>query len=144
MWRTALERSSYGVFIGDEMTIASSQNLDEARARLERAGQGHALRFFDELGATQQAALLGQIAALDLESLPALVERYVYGREQFKLPSDLEPAPYFPLHETGPGSWDRDDMYELGEELISAGKVAAFTAAGGQGTRLGYDGPKGA
>ena len=29
------------------------------------------------------------------------------------------------------------------EELIRSGKIAAFTVAGGQGARLGYDGPKG-
>src|SRR5208283_806549 len=32
---------------------------------------------------------------------------------------------------------------EAGAEALRAGRVAAFTVAGGQGTRLGYDGPKG-
>ncbi len=35
------------------------------------------------------------------------------------------------------------DADNRGRELLSAGKVAAFLVAGGQGTRLGYDGPKG-
>ncbi|HYC99906.1 MAG TPA: UDPGP type 1 family protein, partial [Phycisphaerales bacterium] len=40
-------------------------------------------------------------------------------------------------------NWDRAAYKTKGIELIAAGKVAAFTVAGGQGTRLGYDGPKG-
>lgn len=43
-----------------------------------------------------------------------------------------------------PGESNRDNRAaQRGRELLSAGKVAAFTVAGGQGTRLGYDGPKG-
>ena len=34
-------------------------------------------------------------------------------------------------------------MHETGEEMLASGKVAAFTVAGGQGTRLGHNGPKG-
>jgi UDP-N-acetylglucosamine/UDP-N-acetylgalactosamine diphosphorylase len=37
-----------------------------------------------------------------------------------------------------------DRATSLGQELLRSGKVAAFTVAGGQGTRLGFDGPKGA
>src|SRR5204863_276206 len=39
--------------------------------------------------------------------------------------------------------WDRAAAKNAGEELIRAGKVAAFTVAGGQGSRLGFEGPKG-
>ena len=46
-----------------------------------------------------------------------------------------------------PENSEQEDLYrqafEHGEALVRAGKVASFTVAGGQGTRLGYDGPKG-
>ena len=60
------------------------------------------------------------------------------------LPENYGPASHFPL---SPETPEQELLYcrafERGEELIRAGKTAAFTVAGGQGTRLGFDGPKG-
>lgn len=119
-------------------------DLDTLRSTLRRHGQEHLLRFHDELDPPRRAALLAQLAQIDWEALPSLVERYVKARPVFRLPPDLAPAPYYPRNPDSPARrWDRDRFARLGEGLIRAGKVAAFTVAGGQGTRLGFDGPKG-
>lgn len=133
------------------MELGRTPRLDEVKSRLDKVGQSHLLRFFDELDAQHQRSLLAQIAALDLERLPTLIERYVHKKDAFTLPAGLEPAPYFArdgriVDAAGNAaqSWDRAVFRSRGEDLLRAGKVAAFTVAGGQGTRLGFDGPKGA
>jgi len=123
---------------------AQETTLDRARARLQGAGQGHVLRFFDRLSEAEQRGLLAQVASIDVEGLPALIERYVRKKESFHLPASLAPAPCYPRDPNGPGRrWDRDEFREAGEALLRQGAVGVFTVAGGQGTRLGYDGPKG-
>lgn len=122
--------------------------LSDVHTRLARVEQGHLLRFFSELSPTNRASLLSQIGAIDIGALPALVREYVLHKPVFALPPGLEPAPYYPFDpmRSGKGTaraYDRAVMWRAGEELIRAGKVAAFVVAGGQGSRLGYDGPKG-
>jgi UDP-N-acetylglucosamine pyrophosphorylase len=57
---------------------------------------------------------------------------------------DFEPPPSYGPEPTDPEQRRKyREAIELGERLISPGKVAAPTAAGGQGTRLSFDGPKG-
>ena len=50
---------------------------------------------------------------------------------------NLKPADYIPLPENGGDSALWDKAKAIGETVIKEGRVAAFTVAGGQGTRLG-------
>ena len=117
--------------------------LDQLRPRLEQAGQTHLLRFADQLSPTEQSALAAQIAAIDFDRLPALIERYVLSDTPEQIPTDLEPAPYYARNATGASAWDVRQYRSIGEDLLEEGRVACFTVAGGQGSRLGYEGPKG-
>src|SRR5688572_17504377 len=115
-----------------------NDRLASIRTTLEARHQAHVLAFFEELSREQQLELFDQIAGLDFEALDDLVERYVRRKPHLELPRDFEPAPYYPATLSDAAKFRR-----VGDDLIKRSKIAAFTVAGGQGTRLGWDGPKG-
>jgi UDP-N-acetylglucosamine/UDP-N-acetylgalactosamine diphosphorylase len=90
------------------------------------------------------AELSKQIEALDWNELTSALDECIFQKDEANLPAQYGPASYFPL---APESTEQKKLYDKafnhGELLIQDGKTAAFTVAGGQGTRLGYDGPKG-
>jgi UDP-N-acetylglucosamine/UDP-N-acetylgalactosamine diphosphorylase len=118
--------------------------LEDFRSRLQQVGQDHLLNFAPSLTTEQKASLAAQIAAMDLEALPGLIQKYVLKPEPPAISRKIEPAPYYP-HDPANRSrpWDRAKFAAAGEVLLRSGKVAAFVVAGGQGSRLGFEGPKG-
>ncbi|MCC5833129.1 MAG: UDPGP type 1 family protein [Opitutales bacterium] len=116
----------------------------DLRQAFEQAGQGHVFRFWDQLDESQQSNLLSEAAEIDLEEINRLSDTLVMGGQEESFDSDgLEPAPYraHPSNGGDAALWQR--AREVGEEALRGGKVAAFVVAGGQGTRLGYNAPKG-
>ena len=91
-----------------------------------------------------QEKLRVQVESLDWEELATALDECIFKKNQNSIPSEYGPAPYLP---STPSTIEQEELYaqayQHGEGLISSGKIAAFTVAGGQGTRLGYDGPKG-
>ena len=122
-----------------------TDRLTAIRRTLDDHGQAHVLAFYDQLSASQQNALLDQLQAIDFNALDAWVRDYVKTAPEAKLPPKLEPAPYYrrPDDPEHAAQYDAAHYRGIGEDLLRSGKVAAFTVAGGQGTRLGWNGPKG-
>ncbi|MEM7230327.1 MAG: UDPGP type 1 family protein, partial [Planctomycetota bacterium] len=118
-----------------------SDRLENARRTLAAHNQSHLLTFFDDLNDEQQDGLLTQIESVDFASIDRLIESHVRVKPAHDSLEDLKPAPYFPQSPTD--AYDVDHYRAAGEALIREGRVAAFTVAGGQGTRLGWKGPKG-
>ncbi len=125
-------------------TATLDHRLESARAALDSADQSHVLQFWDKLDDAQRDTLLSQVEAIDWAQIARLVESHVRNKPDFSIKGTVEPAPWYPYD---PNECDAESAYaearKLGEQLVRDGKVAAFTVAGGQGTRLGYDGPKG-
>jgi UDP-N-acetylglucosamine/UDP-N-acetylgalactosamine diphosphorylase len=121
-------------------------DLAELRQKLQAHGQEHLLAFYDELAPSAQAALVEQVVALDLDHLDKLIRQYVLTRPQAELPDParIQPPKIVPAKPAEAASQaEQHAAKETGKQLLAAGKVAAFVVAGGQGTRLGYEGPKG-
>ncbi len=127
------------------MQGTDQKNIGPIRDKLSACGQSHLLRFWDELSPPQRARLLKQIEDLDLDRIATWVETLVKRSPEAPVRHDgFKPAPSYGIHPTSDAERHKyAEAVKRGEELISAGKVAGFVVAGGQGTRLGFDGPKG-
>ncbi len=121
----------------------SDSTYEIVKQKLTEIGQGHLLDFYDGLSDQNKADLLDQISRLDLARIPDWVNNYVKNAHSMEIPAEFDPAP---SHPPTPAAGDEEEYAKakkLGENILSEGKVAAFVVAGGQGTRLGFDGPKG-
>ena len=117
---------------------------NDFRDKLKKYGQEQLLHFENTLDEKQKEKLHGQLQAIDWEYMDSLIRDFVLQKRETEIPHDLQ-APFIfrciPENEKQAGYY-REAVKE-GVRLISGGKVAVLTVAGGQGTRLGYDGPKG-
>ena len=104
-----------------------------AKALLQQYGQTQVLEYYDELNAGQQSALLSQIENIDFSNLAP-------GGEQAIPLGELSPVPALSCADV---ERDKERYVAEGLKAIRSGKVAAVLLAGGQGTRLGSDKPKG-
>ncbi|QDV07322.1 putative uridylyltransferase [Planctomycetes bacterium Poly30] len=120
----------------------SIPSLEALRADFEEAGQGHVFRHWAELEPSQQRTLERQLRAVDL----ALVARHgaLLQSSDAAAASNLAPPDFFPLNRSAEQEAQARQAAALGANLLAAGKIGFVLVAGGQGSRLGFDGPKGA
>ncbi len=111
---------------------------------LARHDQGHLLRWWDDLSPADQGRLAREIQAVDLPRLDDLIARFVHKDEvSAPDPTGVRPVEVSRLPRTDADRVARRRAAEIGEDMLAAGQVAVVVVAGGQGTRLGFDGPKG-
>jgi len=112
-------------------------SLEEARERLRAHGQEHVLAHWDRLEDPARKGLLDQIAGLDFESVE-IMRDLLATRSAKKEARDIEPGDVLPVT----ALQDPEAIAE-GERVLRAGEAGVILVAGGQGSRLGFDGPKG-
>ena len=110
-------------------------NFEQAKEKLHKAGQEHVLAYYEELTKEQKELLLSQIEDTDFGVL-ASVKDHKGGTARGKITplAAMELPQIEAEHEKYKGK---------GLEAIRKGKVGAVLLAGGMGTRLGSDHPKG-
>lgn len=119
------------------MTIDS---YSDAKTLLNKHGQGQLLAFWDGLSDSEQASLLNQLESLDFASIARMQSMLVQNEaSQAAFGPGTEPAEVLT-----PSEQETADAVAVGEKALSEGKVGVILVAGGQGSRLGFDGPKGA
>ena len=107
--------------------------------KLKEYGQEHLINFFNELSNEEKRKLEEQIEKIDFEQINRLYEETKNNNKVAK--DKIEPMTYIDKYKL---TEEKRNYYEqIGEKIIANGEYAVATMAGGQGTRLGHNGPKG-
>lgn len=115
-----------------------NNTLNEVKFILKKYNQEHLLNGYDKLEERYQKELLAQISNIDFELINSLYNNTK--KDDLKNNDIIEPIEYLDKYKLN----DKYKYYEeIGKKTIKSGKLAAVTMAGGQGTRLGHQGPKG-
>ena len=118
-------------------------DFEAIRTEAEHRGQDHLFAFWDDLNERQRCELLGDVARIDFDTLDRLIPTHVKFSPSAGLEGTPEPADALPAHPGASQQARYAEAWALGRQHLAQGKVAALVVAGGQGTRLGFDRPKG-
>lgn len=109
-------------------------NYEAASALLEKYGQQHMLHYYEKLSDAQKSALLSSIERIDFSAFKTVDINAV------RTLGDIQPIDALSLKEI---KKQRSRYSQTGVAAIREGRVGVVLLAGGQGTRLNFDEPKG-
>lgn len=110
-------------------------NLEKATEILSENDQMHLLKYYDKLKKNEKTALLKQISNIDWTFMS-----YLHKEDDNSSSAVIKPMGAMPLQEIAK---NKEQYKSTGIKAIQDGKLALLLLAGGQGTRLGFDKPKG-
>lgn len=116
-------------------------NYNEALEKVSKLNQEHLLKYYNELNKEEQEHLLKQIEEQNLESVLDLYNELVVNKTEIKK-DEIKNIDSININSIDKET--KEELYSLGLNSLKNGEVAAFLVAGGQGSRLGFNGPKGA
>ncbi|MDR1957529.1 MAG: UTP--glucose-1-phosphate uridylyltransferase [Planctomycetaceae bacterium] len=122
--------------------VISKKMKETLQTKLAASHQEHLLDHWDSLTELQQTLLRNQIDFVDFDQLAALYQNRDTVIDTEPLISRAEEPPFYVLGKEQ-NQIGRQTAIRAGEELLRSGKAAALVVAGGQGTRLGFEHPKG-
>ncbi len=122
--------------------MSKQLDITELRKITKLYNQDHLWNFWDELNTIEQKDLLEQIQTINFDLMQNLFNKYHSTNNSESMQGRLHPSDN--LISLNQRLKLDAKAHETGIEAIKSGKVAAFLVAGGDGTRLGFQGPKGA
>lgn len=106
---------------------------------LKSYNQFHIVNLLEKLDEVKKQELLNQISKIDFQQI---MELYDNTKKDIEIKENkIEAINY--LDKAKLSEEQKEKFDRLGAEVVKNGKYAVVTMAGGQGTRLGHDGPKG-
>jgi UDP-N-acetylglucosamine/UDP-N-acetylgalactosamine diphosphorylase len=115
----------------------------ELADRLKPFDQHHLIDFWHELDDAGRTRLAQQIAAIDLDLMADLFRHTAAAQDWAALARRAEPPPAIRLADRQRGRFTADEARDRGARALAAGEIGVLLTAGGQGSRLGFDQPKG-
>lgn len=115
-------------------------DIDNIKQKLSKYHQLHLLQNYDKFNEEDKNKLIKQINSIDFELITKLYEQATKNKKEqtndIIEPIDVVTKEYLTIEE-------KREYQKIGEQIIRNNQYAVVTFAGGQGTRLGYNGPKG-
>lgn len=126
------------------MNETDSPSFEQLHCRLASCGQEHVLRWWDTLTEQQREELVEDLKGIDASQVAGLFRNGTACDHRDVSDNDVAtPSSVVPLP-SSPADRKREEAAAIrGKDAIRAGEVAVVMVAGGQGSRLGHEGPKG-
>ena len=115
---------------------------DKLLDQLAAVGQEHLLAHWDDLDEQSREHLADQISEIDFEHLQSLAESEGPKDDLASMLDRAKPPAAFRL-DSAKNRFSPEEALAAGEASLRAGKIGVVVVAGGQGTRLGFEHPKG-
>jgi UDP-N-acetylglucosamine/UDP-N-acetylgalactosamine diphosphorylase len=123
--------------------MSPSLSAPAEREKVVNAGQGHLFAFWDQLDSHQRETLLGEIALANCENIRKLYEQSTTQKNDWSALAQRAQPPQAVRINDRDSHLSAAEAQAAGEQALRNGHVGAILVAGGQGTRLGFDHPKG-
>ena len=120
-----------------------SLTVSSLKDKLHTANQSHLLQYWDELDETQQERLQSEIDSIDLELIQQLHQSNAGSEKWAELARQAQPPMAFRLQPQDSEPFSLSEAQERGQQALAAGQIGMILVAGGQGSRLGFEHPKG-
>ena len=111
----------------------------QAREILNKYNQNHIVEWMDKVDRKTKDLIVDQVFDIDFEELERLYDNVNKVKEK----KNYNITPIEVTNKELIDAKQKEEYYNLGEKVLENNELAIITLAGGQGTRLGHNGPKG-